>query len=108
MLLALVVTTSGLGAENSKVTYPPAPDWVREIQWQSQTNWPADPKSAGERWLVYESQERPKKSEEFTRAVKRLENENGVQDSGSLRLSFDAEFQELQLHRVTVLGPVKR
>ena len=100
--LTLASATVGGGAENSKVTYPPVAEWVHEIHWQTETNWPADPKSAGTRWLVYESQERPKKFEEFTRVVKLLENENGVQDAGSLRLDFDAEFQELQVHRVAV------
>lgn len=89
-------------ADNSKISYPPVPDWVQQVNWTLETNWPADPKSAGTRYLVYESQDRPKKAEEFVRVVELLENENGVQDSGSLRLSFDAEFQALQIHRVVV------
>jgi hypothetical protein len=52
--------------------------------------------------LLYESQARPKKAEEFVRDVELMENNDGVQDSGSLRLSFDPQFQELCLHRVVI------
>jgi hypothetical protein len=67
-----------------------------------QTKWSHTPNTAGVRWLLYESQERPKEVEEFVRCVKLMENENGVQDSGSLRFNFNAEFQELYLHRVVI------
>ncbi len=100
--LALALTAVSASAENSKISYPPVPEWVQETQWKPEASWPADPKSAGTRWLVYESQERPKKAEEFVRVIELMENANGVQDSGSLRLGFDAEFQELQLHRVVI------
>lgn len=89
-------------AENSKISYPPVPDWTRQIGWEVETNWSSNSKSTGTRYLLYESQERPKKAEEFVRVVELMENENGVQDSGSLRFGFDPEFQELCLHRVVV------
>jgi len=66
------------------------------------TNRPANANSEGTRYLRYEEQERPKTSDSFVRVVQLMENQNGVQDSGSLRFSFDAEFQELWLHRVVV------
>ena len=101
-ILLSALAAGKAGAENSQVTYPPVPDWVQEIAWKPAAGLPVDSKSAGTRYLVYEFQERPKQAEEFTRVVELMENENGVQDSGSLRLSFDAEFQELQIHRVRV------
>jgi len=98
--LALLATTAF--AQNSKITYPPVPGWVRETKWSGEANPATDEKSAGTRYLVYESQDRPKKAEEFVRVIELMENENGVQDSGSLRLGFDAEFQQLQMHRVVI------
>lgn len=102
-VLALVALAAGNAlAENSKVSYPPVPTWVQEIRWTPEAGQPANPKSTGTRYLLYESQDRPKHAEEFVRVVELMENENGVQDSGSLRFGFDAEFQEVWLHRVVV------
>ena len=101
-LLFIAMVAGNVLADNSRISYPPVPHWVQPIEWTAETNWSLDPKSAGIRWLLYESQERPKQAEEFVRCVKLMENQNGVQDSGSLRINFNAEFQELYLHRVVI------
>jgi hypothetical protein len=102
VFLFLALVTGNALAENPRISYLPVPDWVRPIEWVAETNWSSISNSAGTRYLLYESQERPKKAEEFVRVIKLMENENGVQDSGSLRFSFDPEFQELCLHQVVV------
>jgi transglutaminase-like putative cysteine protease len=99
-LAALLVLTAA--AENSKISYPPVPDWVREAQWTDATNSRSLPKSAGTRLLLYEAQDRPKQAAQFARIVELMVNDAGVQDSGSLRFSFNAEFQDLCLHRVVI------
>lgn len=100
--LFIVLMAGNVLADNSRVSYPPVPDWVREVQWTAKTNWPLDPKSKEIRWLLYEEQDRPKQSEEFFRGIKLMQNENGVQDSGSLRFDFNSAFQKLWLHRVVI------
>jgi hypothetical protein len=101
-LLLLALVAGNVLADNSRISYPPVPDWVQPAEWTAETNWSPDPKSAGIRWLLYETQERPRRAEEFVRCVELMENENGVQDSGSLRFNFNAAFQELYLHRVVI------
>jgi transglutaminase-like putative cysteine protease len=100
--LLMLAMFAGWSAKSSEISYPSAPDWVREIPWDYASTPAIDQKSSGTRLIVYESQDRPKAAEQFTRVVELMENENGVQDSGSLRLGFDAEFQEMQIHRVVV------
>ena len=87
-LLFIAMVAGNVLADNSRISYPPVPHWVQPVEWTAETNWSLDPKSAGIRWLLYESQERPKQAEEFVRCVKLMENQNGVQDSGSLRINF--------------------
>ncbi len=89
-------------ADDSKISYPPVPDWARPLPWTLETNRPVNANTEGTRCLLYEEQERPKTSDSFTRVIQLMENQNGVQDSGSLRLSFNPEFQELSLHRVVI------
>jgi hypothetical protein len=89
-------------ADDLKISYPPVPDWVRELPWNLDTNGSPNPKTTGIRWLDYEAQDRPKIAAEFVRGVQLMENQNGVQDSGSLRFNFDAEFQAIQIHRVVI------
>jgi len=99
-LAALLVLSAA--AENSKISYAPVPDWVRETQWTTDTNRQSLPKSAGTRWLLYEAQDRPKQAGQFVHVVELMVNDAGVQDSGSLRFGFNAEFQDLCVHRVVI------
>ncbi|HTX22661.1 MAG TPA: DUF3857 domain-containing protein [Candidatus Aquilonibacter sp.] len=102
ILLFIMLVAGNVLADNSRISYPPVPDWVRQVNWTAETNWSLNPNSGGIRWLLYESQERPKQAEEFVRCVKLMENDNGVQDSGSLQIDFNPAFQELWLHRVVI------
>lgn len=100
-LIVALIAEAGW-ADNSKIIYSPAPAWVQPVEWQAATNWSRNTKSDGSRYLLYEEQEHPKSAEEFERVILLMENENGVQDSGSLRFGFDPDFQELLLHRVVI------
>lgn len=101
VVMATLCLTSALQAQTN-VSVAPLPDWVRQSEWVAATDWVRNEKSEGTRYLLYEFQERPKRAEEFLRIVLLMENEAGVQDSGSLRFSFDPNFQELLLHRVVI------
>lgn len=91
-----------LGAQPSNVLLLPAPGWVRPSEWTAATDRTSNDKSEGARFLLYELQERPKSAEKFVRVVSLMENESGVQDSGSLSFSFDPNYQQLQLHRLAI------
>lgn len=86
----------------TNVSIAPLPDWVRQSEWVAAPAWTRNEQSEGSRYLLYEFQERPKRAEEFVRIVLLMENETGVQDSGSLSFGFDPNFQELRLHRVVI------
>ena len=90
------------GAETTNISIVPCPSWVRLCDWTAPTNQSKAEKKEGSRYLVYECQENPKLKETFTRVVRLMENETGVQDSGSLRFSFDPSFEELLLNRVQI------
>jgi hypothetical protein len=100
-LLVVLIAQAGW-ADNPKISYPPVPAWVQPVEWKAATNWSRNAKSEGSRYLLYEEQDRPKNSEEFERIILLMENESGVQDSGSLSFNFDPDFQELLLHRVVI------
>ncbi len=100
-LFAVLAALTGR-ADTSKISYPPVPAWVQPVEWAPVTNWLHNAKSESTRYLLYEEQDRPKSFVDFERVVLLMENENGVQDSGSLNFSFDPDFQELWLHRVVI------
>ena len=89
-------------ADSAKVTYPPIPDWVRINDWNAISELPASDSSSDVRYLDYEAQDRPKQAEKFIRMVTYMANQTGVQNSGSLQIKFNAEYQDLRLHRVLI------
>ena len=101
-LLVCLCLARSVSGEGPKILYEPPPGWVRELAWSAPTNWQSTGDSEETRCLLYEEQDRPKTAETFFRIVSRMENESGVQDSGSLSFSFDPAFQELLLHRVVI------
>ena len=78
------------------------PDWVRPVDWSATAPREQSEKSEGTRYLLDERQENPKRQEEFVRVLNLMENETGVQDSGSLSFQFDPSYQELILHQVQI------
>src|SRR6266542_4787874 len=101
-LIALLCLTCNLSGQTTNVSVLPLPDWVRLCEWSLPTNRPSSRESQGSRYLLYERHENPQEHESFTRVVRLMENQTGVQDSGSLKFDFDPSFQELLLHRVNI------
>lgn len=89
-------------AQTRGISTGPAPSWVAPAQWTLPNTSPANQETEAVRYLLYESQANPARKEDFTRMVELMENEAGVQDSGSLTFSFDPSFEELILHRVQI------
>jgi hypothetical protein len=103
VVIALVGMLTVLPAQTTNFSVSAAPpDWVRTVEWTPATQRLTNRASEGTRYLLYERQEHPQKHEEFMRIALRMENETGVQDSGSLSLSFDPSYQELILHRIQI------
>jgi hypothetical protein len=99
VLLCLLVDVS---AQPTNVSFLPPPDWVRPIEWSGPAEPKRNEKSEGTRYLLFEHQENHQRREEFARIILLMENESGVQDSGSLRFNFDPSYQELILHRAQI------
>ena len=87
-------------ADTTNVSVTPLPAWVQPCDWSNPGI--RISKSEGTRNLLYERQENPQLKERFTRLVVLMENDTGVQDSGSLTFEFDPSYQELLLHRVQI------
>lgn len=87
---------------NTHVAVAPPPDWVRPVEWNATTPRTPKGKSEGTRYLLDERQEYPQRQEAYIRMVALMENETGVQDSGSLTFYFDPSYQELILHQVQI------
>lgn len=101
--IALVLfcgTTAGFTQTN--ILIAPAPEWVRPVEWTATAAWARSTNSEGTRYLLEERQEYPQRQEEFVRVLNLMENETGVQDSGSLSFYFDPSYQELILHQVQI------
>ncbi len=101
-LVALCCLASNLPGQTTNVSVVPPPDWVRLCEWGVSTNRLGSEKGEGSRYLLHERQENPQRKESFFRVVLLMENQTGVQDSGSLSFGFDPSFQELLLHRVQI------
>ncbi len=89
-------------AGTGNVSVAPLPDWVRPCDWSAPARGEKSEKSEGTRYLLYERQENPQREEKFIRIIQLMENETGVQDSGSVTFGFDPAFQELILHQVRI------
>lgn len=87
---------------NTHVAVAPPSDWVRPVEWNATTPRTPKGKSEGTRYLLDERQEYPQRQEAYIRMVALMENETGVQDSGSLTFYFDPSYQELILHQVQI------
>ena len=88
--------------EATNVSISAVPDWVRLCEWNLPTNQPQGEKSEASRYLLVERQEAPQRTESFSRVIRLMENQTGVQDCGRLSFGFDPAFQELLLHRVQI------
>src|SRR6266404_4365105 len=82
-VIAFLSIAGGLPAQTNVSIVPP-PDWVRSAEWGAPTSRSGTEKSEGTRYLLYEEQENPPRKEEFVHIVLLMQNETGVQDSGSL------------------------
>ncbi|PWU19553.1 MAG: hypothetical protein C5B50_06205 [Verrucomicrobia bacterium] len=91
-----------LAAEITNISVVPVPDWVRLDSWSMPTNHSNGDKSEDFRYLLHEVQLHPREKQKFIRVVRLMENQEGVQDSGSLTFSFDPDYQDLLLHHVQI------
>lgn len=99
-LLVLLLGSAVVLADATNVSVIPLPAWVKPCDWSNPGK--RISKSEGTRDLLYERQENPELKERFTRLVVLIENDTGVQDSGSLTFEFDPSYQDLLLHRVQI------
>jgi hypothetical protein len=72
------------------------------LNWNAPTQHVRNDASEGTRYLLYERQENVGQKEDFTRIILLMENETGVQDSGSLSFEFNPSFEKLTVHRVWI------
>src|SRR5262245_52422256 len=86
----LFVSGAGSSAQTNSFTIAPPPEWVRSVELDSAKAPSSDGgKAESTRCLLYERQEHPTPRQTFVRIIRRMENEAGVQDSGSLSFAFN-------------------
>ena len=92
---------TGLGqSSEEEVSIAPPMDWVHHKDWDRdvlQTDAHVD---SGVRYLLLDLQKHSGKAERYVHHVEQMVNEQGVQDSGTLRFTFDPSYQKLILHRI--------
>jgi transglutaminase-like putative cysteine protease len=98
----LLEFSSAAVAQPTNVSFQPVGAWVQPVAWTPPPQPARNADSDGTRYLLFERQEHPAHKETFTRIVQLMENETGVQDSGSLTFRFDPSFQDLILHQVQI------
>lgn len=91
------------GSGRSKVTVAPSPGWVRTLEWSEPGRTNQVSSNEGLRYLLIDFQEHIEREESFGHFVKQIVNEQGVQDNGTLSISFDPSYQELILHRIDLV-----
>ena len=101
-IVLLLLFVCGRIAAQTNVSIGPLPDWVQPVKWDAATRRPPREKSEGVRYLLDERQEHPQREEEFVRGIDLMENEAGVQDSGSRAFYFDPSYQQLIIHQVRI------
>ncbi|MGC3960112.1 MAG: DUF3857 domain-containing protein [Verrucomicrobiota bacterium] len=101
IVLGLLLSLCPLFAQTN-ISIGPPPDWVQPVRWDATAQRPPQEKSEGVRYLLDERQEHPQREEEFVRTIELMENEAGVQDSGSLAFYFDPSYQQLIIHQVQI------
>ena len=101
-LIAFLCLALNSYGEATNVSVSAVPDWVRLCDWNLPTNQPQGEKSEASRYLLVERQEAPQRTESFSRVVRLMENQTGVQDCGRLSFGFDPAFQELLVHWVQI------
>lgn len=102
LFLFAVLLATDLPGQGTNVSVTPRPEWVRPRDWSMQANPLLSAQTEATRYLLFERQENPELKESFTRLVLLMENQSGVQESGSLTIGFDPNYQELRLHHVQI------
>jgi hypothetical protein len=101
-IVLTILFVCGRLAAQTNVSIGPPPDWVQPVKWDAAARRPPQEKSEGVRYLLDERQEHPQREEEFVHGIDLMENEAGVQDSGSRAFYFDPSYQQLILHQVQI------
>jgi hypothetical protein len=101
LVFALLLAGSA-PSQTTRVSVAPIPSWVQPREWNLPVNRLLSASPEASRYLLFERQENAAESESFTRVVLLVENQSGVQDSGSLNFGFDPSYQDLRLHRVQI------
>jgi hypothetical protein len=103
-LLAIAFHATAHGAEPSRYTIAPAPDWVLSAPPEAPA--PADSTqkaSGGTEYQLSDLQVRVDDTwSQYYRSVSRPTNPSGVSDSSNISIDFDPELDRLVLHAVTL------
>lgn len=105
LALALIQSSSLVGQDLPEVEQTPFPDWVELGTWDREAAGRDRQDFDGDtHYLLYDRQsnaavEDPKN---FRHIVYRFLTENGVQDNSQIEISFDPEYQTLEIHSLLV------
>ncbi|WP_439880864.1 DUF3857 domain-containing protein [Pontibacter sp. MBLB2868] len=100
-LLAVVWQQTALAAPRN-VTVKPEPTWIKKLPQRTQTKISPDDVNGGYHYLLMNMQIEVAKQETYYRNVYKLTTEEGVQNYSEIRLSFDPNHEQLQLHKIVV------
>jgi len=103
LMLGLLLTLSAT-AQGRNLRLEPAPSWVDPSQPDLDVKPPEEGLRDGLHYLLVDHQVRVEGGEqvEYRHVALRAVNAHGVEQAGTIRLSFDPSFQSLSLHRVQI------
>jgi len=100
--LAFLCGGFAVSAQTNAYLAAPEPAWVKPCPWTPPEHPARDDNSEGAHFLLFEQQENPELKESYTRTIRLMQNEAGVQDCGSLSFSFDPAYEQLIFHKVQI------
>ena len=78
--VAFLCSGSAASAQTNAFFVAPEPAWVKPCQWTPPEHPARDDNSEGAHYLLFEQQENPELKESYTRTMRLMQNEAGVQD----------------------------
>ncbi len=102
LAIVFLMFDAATAAETPEVRIAPKPDWVHTVDWSRSLS-SVDPNAGvATRYILTVYQAHPENEETYSHHVREMLNETGVQENGTVTVSFDPSFEELTIHKVNV------
>ena len=102
-LLLLLLLSQCLWGQTNRMRIAPTPAWVKSLPYGTAAVPPADQISGGAYLESYEEQYNLGKEAAYSKVVRKLMSETGVQNNAQFAISFDPTYQQLLFHQIGLI-----